>query len=41
MVPISLRCLLPNIYISPAFLGGFIAAAIWKAEAKVVAHRMG
>ncbi len=33
-----------NIYIIPAFLGGFIgaflAAALWKAEAKVVAHRM-
>jgi len=34
-----------NIYIVPAFLGGFIgaflAAAIWKAESKVVAHRVG
>ena len=34
-----------NVYLIPAFLGGFIgcflAAAIWKAEGKAMAHRMG
>jgi uncharacterized membrane protein YeaQ/YmgE (transglycosylase-associated protein family) len=34
-----------HVYVIPAFLGGFIgaflAAAIWKAEAKVVAHHVG
>ena len=34
-----------HVYIIPAFIGGFVGAflvaAVWKAEQKVVAHRMG